>query len=132
MNKYKKLWQDYYDQVVSLDGLEQQVEQAEHVSQLQRYINYKMKPIYQSDKASQLWFVTPEQKYQYQKIIDTLILQRKSKGYTIESLAMTIGTDTKTLGDWERKVKEPRLFNLLCWCEALQVYLNVQLNDGEF
>ena len=50
MNKYKKLWLDYYDQVVSLDGLEQQVEQAEHVSQLQRYINYKMKPIYQSDK----------------------------------------------------------------------------------
>ena len=76
--------------------------------------------------------MTPEQKYQYQKIIDTLILQRKSKGYTIESLAMTIGTDTKTLGDCERKVKEPRLFNLLCWCEALQVYLNVQLNDGEF
>lgn len=76
--------------------------------------------------------MTPEQKYQYQKIIDTLILRRKSKGYTIESLAMTIGTDTKTLGDWERKVKEPRLFNLLCWCEALQVYLNVQLNDGEF
>ena len=76
--------------------------------------------------------MTPEQKYQYQKIIDTLILQRKSKGYTIESLAMTIGTDTKTLGDWERKVKEPRLFNLLCWCEALQIYLNAQLNDGEF
>ena len=45
---------------------------------------------------------------------------------------MTIGTDTKTLGEWERKNKEPRLFNLLCWCEALQVYLTVQLNDGEF
>ncbi len=31
MNKYKKLWQDYYDQVISIAGLEQQVEQAEHV-----------------------------------------------------------------------------------------------------
>jgi len=76
--------------------------------------------------------VTPEQKYQYQRIINTLIKRRKTKGLTIESLAMIIGTDTKTLGDWERKVKEPRLFNLLCWCEALQVYLNAQLNDGEF
>ena len=76
--------------------------------------------------------MTPEQKYQYQRIINTLIKRRKSKGLTIESLAMIIGTDTKTLGDWERKVNEPRLFNLLCWCEALQVYLNAQLNDGEF
>ena len=76
--------------------------------------------------------MTPEQKYQYNKIVDTLIKQRKSMKLTIEQLAMNIGTDTKTLGDWERKVKEPRLFNLLCWCEALQVYLTVQHNDGEF
>ena len=61
MNKYKKLWQDYYDQVVSLDGLEQQVEQADDVSQVQRYINYKMKPTPQSDKdwcnaiATDIW-----------------------------------------------------------------------------
>ena len=76
--------------------------------------------------------MTPEQRYQYNKIIDTLIKQRKDRGLTIEKLAMEIGTDTKTLGDWERKNKEPRLFNLLCWCEALQVYLTVTLNDGEF
>jgi transcriptional regulator with XRE-family HTH domain len=76
--------------------------------------------------------MTPEQRYQYNKIIDTLIKQRKNQGLTIEKLAMEIGTDTKTLGDWERKNKEPRLFNLLCWCEALQVYLTVTLNDGEF
>lgn len=76
--------------------------------------------------------MTPEQKYQYNRIVDTLIKQRKSMKLTIEQLAMNIGTDTKTLGDWERKVKEPRLFNLLCWCEALQVYLTVQHNDGEF
>ena len=76
--------------------------------------------------------MTPEQRYQYNKIIDTLIKQRKERGLTIEKLAMEIGTDTKTLGDWERKNKEPRLFNLLCWCEALQVYLTVTLNDGEF
>ena len=61
MNRYKKLWQDYYDQVVSLDGLEQQVEQADDVSQVQRYINYKMKPPHQSDKdwcnaiATDIW-----------------------------------------------------------------------------
>lgn len=76
--------------------------------------------------------MTPEQRYQYNKIIDTLIEQRKRRGLTIEKLAMEIGTDTKTLGDWERKNKEPRLFNLLCWCESLQVYLTVTLNDGEF
>ena len=76
--------------------------------------------------------MTPEQRYQYNKIIDTLIKQRKDQGLTIEKLAMEIGTDTKTLGDWERKNKEPRLFNLLCWCEALQVYLTATLNDEEF
>ena len=76
--------------------------------------------------------MTPEQRYQYNKIIDTLIKQRKNQGLTIEKLAMEIGTDTKTLGDWERTNKEPRLFNLLCWCEALQVYLTATLNDGEF
>jgi transcriptional regulator with XRE-family HTH domain len=76
--------------------------------------------------------MTPEQRYQYNKIINTLIKQRKDQGLTIEKLAMEIGTDTKTLGDWERKNKEPRLFNLLCWCEALQVYLTATLNDGEF
>jgi transcriptional regulator with XRE-family HTH domain len=76
--------------------------------------------------------MTPEQRYQYNKIIDTLIKQRKDQGLTIEKLAMEIGTDSKTLGDWERKNKEPRLFNLLCWCEALQVYLTAQLTDGEF
>jgi len=76
--------------------------------------------------------MTPEQRYQYNKIIETLINKRKEQGLTIEKLAMEIGTDTKTLGDWERKNKEPRLFNLLCWCEALQVYLTVTLNDGEF
>ena len=76
--------------------------------------------------------MTPEQRYQYNKIIETLIKQRKDQGLTIEKLAMEIGTDSKTLGDWERKNKEPRLFNLLCWCEALQVYLTVTLNDGEF
>ena len=65
--------------------------------------------------------MTPEQRYQYNKIIDTLIKQRKDQGLTIEKLAMEIGTDSKTLGDWERKNKEPRLFNLLFWCEALQV-----------
>ena len=49
--------------------------------------------------------MTPEQRYQYNKIIDILIKQRKDQGLTIEKLAMEIGTDTKTLGDWERKNK---------------------------
>ena len=29
MNKYKALWQDYYDQVVSIEGLEQELEMAD-------------------------------------------------------------------------------------------------------
>jgi len=29
-------------------------------------------------------------------------------------------------------VREPRLFNLLCWCEALQVYLTITATDEEF
>jgi len=35
-------------------------------------------------------------------------------------------------GQWERKLVEPKLFNLLCWCEALQVYLTISHDDGEF
>ena len=72
------------------------------------------------------------QRYQYRKIINSLIEQRKLQKLSQEKVALTVGTDTKLFGQWERMEVEPRLFNLLCWCEALQVYLNAQLNDGEF
>ena len=50
----------------------------------------------------------------------------------IEKLALEIGVDTKLFGQWERLAVEPRLFNLLCWCEALQVYLTITATDEEF
>ncbi len=61
MGNVKKQLQDYYDRVVQLDGLEQQIDIAEDVSQIQRFINYKMKPKFQSEKdlcneiAVELW-----------------------------------------------------------------------------
>tara|TARA_Y100000114_G_C11493460_1_gene200965 strand:- start:185 stop:406 length:222 start_codon:yes stop_codon:yes gene_type:complete len=61
MGNVKKQLQDYYDRVVQLDGLEQQLEMADDVSQLKRFINYKMKPKHQSDKnwcdaiATEIW-----------------------------------------------------------------------------
>ena len=61
MGNVKKQLQDYYDRVVQLDGLEHQIDIAEDVSQIQRFINYKMKPKFQSEKdlcndiAVELW-----------------------------------------------------------------------------
>ena len=71
-------------------------------------------------------------KYQHKAFIDALVETRKSSKLSQEKLALTIGVDTKLFGQWERKLVEPKLFNLLCWCEALQVYLTISKDDGEF
>ena len=71
-------------------------------------------------------------KYQHKALIDALVETRKSSKLSQEKLALTIGVDTKLFGQWERKLVEPKLFNLLCWCETLQVYLTVSTDDGEF
>ena len=61
MGNVKKQLQDYYDRIVQLDGLEHQIDIADDVSQIQRFINYKMKPKFQSEKdlcndiAVELW-----------------------------------------------------------------------------
>ena len=61
MGNVKKQLQDYYDQVVSIEGLERQVSESEDVSQVKRFINYQMKPKFQSEKdlcddiAVELW-----------------------------------------------------------------------------
>ena len=39
MGNVKKQLQDYYDRVVQLDGLEHQIDIADDVSQIQRFIN---------------------------------------------------------------------------------------------
>ena len=71
-------------------------------------------------------------KYQHKALIDQLVSLRKERHLSQESLALSIGVDTKLVGQWERKLVEPKLFNLLCWCEALQVYLTISKDDGEF
>ena len=61
MGNVKKQIQDNNEQVGSIEGLEQQVETADNVSQVKRYINYAMKPKFQSEKdmcndiAVELW-----------------------------------------------------------------------------
>ena len=71
-------------------------------------------------------------KYQHKTLIDQLVSRRKERHLSQESLALSIGVDTKLFGQRERKLVEPKLFNLLCWCEALQVYLTISKDDGEF
>ena len=71
-------------------------------------------------------------KYQHKALIDKLTNLRQERKLSQEKLALTIGVDTKLFGQWERKLVEPKLFNLLCWCEALQVYLSISHDDGEF
>ena len=71
-------------------------------------------------------------KYQHKALVDQLVSLRKERHLSQESLALSIGVDTKLFGQWERKLVEPKLFNLLCWCEALQVYLTISKDDGEF
>ena len=71
-------------------------------------------------------------KYQHKALIDKLTNLRQERKLSQEKLALTIGVDTKLFGQWERKLVKPKLFNLLCWCEALQVYLTISNDDGEF
>ena len=71
-------------------------------------------------------------RYQYKSIIEKLVFLRKMRRLSQEKLALEIGVDTKLFGEWERMDREPRLFNLLCWCEALQVYLTITATDEEF
>ena len=70
-------------------------------------------------------------KYQHKALVDQLVSRRKERHLSQEALALSIGVDTKLFGQWERKLVEPKLFNLLCWCEALQVYLTISTDDGE-
>ena len=71
-------------------------------------------------------------RYQHKALVDQLVSRRKERHLSQEALALSIGVDTKLFGQWERKLVEPKLFNLLCWCEALQVYLTISTDDGEF
>lgn len=71
-------------------------------------------------------------KYQHKALIEKLTKLRQQRKLSQEKLALIIGVDTKLFGQWERKLVEPKLFNLLCWCEALQVYLTISKDDGEF
>ena len=71
-------------------------------------------------------------KYQHKALVDQLVSRRKERHLSQEALALSLGVDTTLFGQWERKLVEPKLFNLLCWCEALQVYLTISTDDGEF
>lgn len=71
-------------------------------------------------------------KYQYKSLIEKLVSLRTMRKISQEKLAIEIGVETKLLGQWERMLVEPRLFNLLCWCEALQVFLTITATDEEF
>ena len=71
-------------------------------------------------------------RYQYKSIVEKLVFLRRVRKLSQEQIALDIGVDTKLFGEWERMVREPRLFNLLCWCEALQVYLTITATDEEF
>lgn len=71
-------------------------------------------------------------KYQYKSLIEKLVSLRTMRRISQEKLAIEIGVETKLLGQWERMLVEPRLFNLLCWCEALQVFLTITATDEEF
>jgi len=71
-------------------------------------------------------------RYQYKSIVERLVFLRRVRKLSQEQIALDIGVDTKLFGEWERMVREPRLFNLLCWCEALQVFLTISHDDEEF
>ena len=61
MGNVKKSLYAYYDRVVSIEGLQRVIDESDDVSQIQRFINYKMKPKFQSEKdlcndiAVELW-----------------------------------------------------------------------------
>ena len=60
-----------------------------------------------------------------------LVKLRKEKGITQAELSETIGMTERYVAAWECRQKNPRLFNLFCWLEALNAKLKVVANDNE-
>ena len=71
-------------------------------------------------------------RYQYKSIVEKLVFLRRVKKLSQEQIALDIGVDKKLIRKIKKMVREPRLFNLLCWCEALHVFLTISHDDEEF
>ncbi len=62
---------------------------------------------------------------QYKQIIQYLIAKRKTMHLKTEEVSHIIGVSESTVGKWEREERLPNLSALVNWCNALNVYLNL-------
>jgi len=64
-------------------------------------------------------------------LIDDFVALRKQKGITQEELSYRIGVGERYVSMWECGLRKPKLFNLLCWAEALDGRLRLISEDSE-
>ena len=67
---------------------------------------------------------------QMKDITAQLVDLRKQRGITQAELSERIGMTERYVAAWECGQKNPRLFNLFCWLEALNAKLRVVANDN--
>lgn len=73
--------------------------------------------------------VTHEQRLKdpfYASIIDPLVQRRKELGLSQVALSDLIGVDEGQVAKWETLNRRPNGFSLLCWCDALEMDIEVK------
>ena len=61
-------------------------------------------------------------------LVEQLVERRKELGMTQEVLNHNIGLPDRYLSKWEVSLKEPKLWNFLCWVEALDCHIVISPN----
>jgi len=73
---------------------------------------------------------TPMEVEFYKEMIGQLIQVRKSKKISQENLNAILGMTDGQINKWECGARLPSSFNLMCWCNALGLRINLEsIND---
>ena len=64
----------------------------------------------------------------YASLVDQLRSRRQELGLTQLDVAMDVGVSDYMVAKWERMLKMPTSFGLMCWCHSLGVSLAVTVN----
>jgi ribosome-binding protein aMBF1 (putative translation factor) len=62
----------------------------------------------------------------YKEMIGQLIQARKNKSISQESLNAMLGVTDGQINKWECGARLPSSFNLMCWCNALGLKINLE------
>jgi DNA-binding transcriptional regulator YiaG len=65
----------------------------------------------------------------YRTLVTQLRARRQALGKTQLDVAMEIGVSDYMIAKWEGLFKMPTAFGLMCWCQVLDVSLELKLDD---